>query len=164
MCLCVHHRGEHLWRCKRRCVAADEQTSGLAGPNGSGVRWNHNIPCVPVRSGIPGNTIKDDGMAIKCAVAASPWTYGVGNSHSYTDLRCFPDWWQLCRMGIPSDVQCAQLTEIARKERYCMVDHRRLSAISVKVSFTEVSRKRSDSMSVSIRPLIRVMSRIIAIY
>jgi hypothetical protein len=45
-----------------------------------------------------------------------------------------------------------------------MVDHRRLSAISVKVSFTEVSKKRSDSMSVSIRNLIRVMSRIIATY
>ena len=45
-----------------------------------------------------------------------------------------------------------------------MVDHRRLSAISVKVSFSVVPKKRSDSMSVSIRNLIRVMSSIIATY
>jgi hypothetical protein len=66
-------------------------------------------------------------------------------------------------MGLPPNMQCAPLTEIARKERYCMVDHRSLNAIFDSASIVEMSRGRSDFMSFSIRNLIYVMSRIIAI-
>jgi hypothetical protein len=58
---------------------SDEQTSILAGSCGIGVRGDHNILCVFVHFGIYGNKIKDNRMAIKCAVVASRRIHGVGN-------------------------------------------------------------------------------------
>jgi hypothetical protein len=43
------------------------------------MRGVHNILCVPVHSGIPGNKVQNNRMAIKCAVVASRRSYGVGN-------------------------------------------------------------------------------------
>ena len=93
-------------------VAADGQSSSLAIAYGIGMHGDHNILCVLVHSGIPGNKVQDNRMAIKRAVVASRRIYGVGNTRSHSVLHRAPSRCQLCRVGLPPNVQCAPLTEI----------------------------------------------------
>jgi hypothetical protein len=97
-------------------VAAYGKSACLAIAYWNGVWGDHNILCVFVHSGIPGNKIKDNGMAIKCAVAASRRTYGLGNTRSHSVLHRAPSRCQLYRVGLPPNVQCAPLTEIWQSE------------------------------------------------
>ena len=70
---------------------------------GIDMHGNHNIHCVPVHSGIPGNKIKDNGMAIKFAMVASRRIHGVGNNRSHLVLYCSASRCQLRRVGLPSN-------------------------------------------------------------
>jgi len=84
--------------------ASDEQTYSLAGSYGIGMRGDHNILCVLVHSGIPGNKVQNNRVAIKCAMVASRRIHGVGYDRSHSILYCSSNGRLLCCVGLPPNV------------------------------------------------------------
>ena len=92
----------------------------MASLYGIGVQWNRDILHNLVPSGIARNKVTHNGVAIKCAVAASRWDHLVGDNHPYPLLHCDPGRSHLWRTGLPPNFQRASLAppSVSRKRMH----------------------------------------------
>jgi hypothetical protein len=90
-----------------------EQTPGMASSYGIGLRGNLNILLILAYSGSIRDKVKDNSMAIKCAVAASHSAHGIGYGNSHPVLRCNSDRCHLWYLGLSPNVQRAAVAPFA---------------------------------------------------
>jgi|ERR1017187_2116745 hypothetical protein len=79
----------------------------MASSYGFGLRGNLNILLILAASGGLRDRVKDNSMAIKCAVAASHSAHGIGYGNSHPALRCNSDRCHLWYLGVSPNVQRA---------------------------------------------------------
>ena len=79
----------------------------MASSYGIGLRGNLNILLILADSGGLRDRVKDNSMAIKCAVAASHSAHGIGYGNSHPALRCNSDRCHLWYLGVSPNVQRA---------------------------------------------------------
>ena len=79
----------------------------MASSYGIGLRGNLNILLILVFSGSNRDKVKDNGMAIKCAMVASYSSHGIGYGNSHPVLRCSSDRCHLWYLGVSPNVQRA---------------------------------------------------------
>jgi len=84
----------------------------MESPYGIGMRWNHSVPHFLVHSGSTRNKIKENSVAMQCAVVASRWAYGDSYSDSHPFLPCSPNRLYLWRLCLPQDMQCASVGHV----------------------------------------------------
>src|ERR1035437_8092911 len=84
----------------------------MASSYGIGLRGNLNILLILVFSGSNRDKVKDNGMAIKCAMVASHSAHGIGHGNSHPVLRCNSDRCHLWYLGLSPNVQCAAVAPL----------------------------------------------------
>src|ERR1017187_1458741 len=90
----------------------------MASSYGFGLRGNLNILLILAASGGLRDRVKDNSMAIKCAVAASHSAHGIGYGNSHPALRCNSDRCHLWCMGLSPNVQRAAVAPLTIMLRY----------------------------------------------
>ena len=84
-----------------------EQTPKMASSYGIGLRGDLNILLILADSGGLRDRVKDNSMAIKCAVVTSHSPHGIGYGNSHPVLRCSSDRCHLWYLGVSPNVQRA---------------------------------------------------------
>ena len=90
----------------------------MASSYGIGLRGDLNILLILADSGGLRDRVKDNSMAIKCAVAASHSAHSIGYGNSYPVLRRNSDWCHLWYLGLSPNVQRAAVAPLTIMLRY----------------------------------------------
>ena len=94
-----------------------EQTPKMASSYGIGLRGDLNILLILADSGGLRDRVKDNSMAIKCAVVASHSAHGTGYDNSHPVLRCNSDRRHLLYLGLSPNVQRAAVAPLTIRLR-----------------------------------------------
>jgi|ERR1035438_9865471 hypothetical protein len=90
----------------------------MASSYGIGLRGNLNILLILVFSGSNRDKVKDNGMAIKCAMVASYSSHGIGYGNSHPVLCSNSDRCHLWYLGLSPNVQRAAVAPLTIMLRY----------------------------------------------